>query len=169
MQIGEEDPACREAVDRLAVGAFGFILTDFVLRRCDGNHQVAEDLLQDVWRKVWKARGTWTPESPRSAARYVFTVAANLLRDTYRAEARREKLRKAAMAEALTPPSALPLDLLIDLRNGWSKLDQNERHLLEETVIKERTNADVAAELGVSEEAIKKRRQRALAQLRRFL
>jgi RNA polymerase sigma-70 factor (ECF subfamily) len=82
----------------LLVRRYANSLLTFLVRN-NGNRHRSEELFQDVFLKVWKARATYG--YPRTFRCWLFGIAAN----TCRAEFRRRTVRR----ESLGAPAALPV------------------------------------------------------------
>ncbi|MBI3791769.1 MAG: sigma-70 family RNA polymerase sigma factor [Gemmatimonadetes bacterium] len=167
-QLSEPDPACRDAINLLAAGSLGGIVLAQLRRRCHGDEDLASDLAQETWRRIWKARGTWQANSGGAAIGFVLAVAHNCYLSHVRSDFRRvnresEAARESAGRDALPSYS---VDDLMDLHAALKRLDAPDRELLELAYFRDASDEALAAHLGLTKEAAKKRRQAALSRLR---
>ena len=159
--------------DRLDTEAFDRLVSRFlspalaVARQMLCDHSLAEDAVQEAFLRIVRHRARYRRSQPFSSCFYaiVRNVCVDMLRRRARQMAAIEGLG-AEMASATTaavPDAQAPFDpwqLLGDLPRG-------ERDVLTLRIVHELPFRDVAAALGISEEAAKKRAQRGLRRLRR--
>jgi len=127
------------------------------------DHALAEDAVQEAFLRVIRGRDRYLPTRPFSS--WFYTILRNLCTDMLRRRARRARLLEALAGNA--GPPAVPaghdppgsLDLLAGLPKG-------DRAVLTLRIVHDLAFRDVAAALGISEEAAKKRAQRGLRRLR---
>jgi len=67
----DNEPVVRALYDRYRRPLFGY-----VRRLLDGNHQCAEDIVQETMTRAWRHSATLEPDR---AGRWLFTVARNLI------------------------------------------------------------------------------------------
>ena len=154
----------RAAFDEL-VGRFTRPAQAVASRRL-GDRGLAEDAVQETFLRVVRARDRYECERP--FASWFYAILRNVLVDLSR---RQERHREAVdRLAARTPPEAavvmqppVPGSSADDLLR---RLPVGERDVLVLRVIEDLPFRDVAAALGISEEAAKKRAQRGLARLR---
>jgi RNA polymerase sigma-70 factor (ECF subfamily) len=140
-------------------------LDDFygvVSRRCDGDRDLTEDVVQETWLRAvrgWQAGGI--PEKPMA---WLTTVASRILANHFR---RRP-------AERLDETNDLPAADLSERREKRSLLERAlgrlprlQGKLLEAFHLEDRAIADIAREHKMSERAIEGRLRRARQNLRR--
>jgi RNA polymerase sigma-70 factor (ECF subfamily) len=143
-------------------------LDDFyavVSRRCDGDRDLAEDIVQETWLravKAWRADGV--PERPMA---WLTTVALRIL-SNYRRHANdriddREDTIPAPDADARR--DSFERRSLIE--RAIARLPVLQTRLLEAFHFERRPVADIASSLGVSERAVEGRLRRARQNLRR--
>jgi RNA polymerase sigma-70 factor (ECF subfamily) len=158
----------RRFQDRLDAEAFEEIVRRFTApalaaaRQILSNASLAEDAVQETFLRVVRGRRRYCPSRPFSS--WFYSVCRNVCVDMLRRQARQAKLLASA---AWSPPPAPPapwegldaVDLLAHLPHG-------DRMVLTLRVVHELAFGDIAAVLGISEEAAKKRAQRALRRLR---
>ena len=137
-----------------ALAAAGQILSDAAL---------AEDAVQETFLRLVRGREAYVATKP--LASWFYAILRNVCTDMLRRRARQARLvREAALHGAAQPrrreadPSD-SLDLLADLPKA-------ARAVLTLRIVHNLSFRDVAAALGISEEAAKKRAQRALRRLR---
>jgi len=123
---------------------------------------LAEDAVQETFLRLVRRRERYDPSRP--FATWFYAILRNVCIDMLRRRARREQAVQEASAEQARrepgpPPSLDPFALL-------ARLGEDDRAVLRLRVVQDMPFRDVAAALGVSEEAAKKRAQRALRRLR---
>ncbi|GAA4487484.1 hypothetical protein GCM10023171_25260 [Microbacterium panaciterrae] len=136
-----------------------------------------QDLTTDVWSRYHQA---WTHgRAPESIAAWMSTVASSAVVDALRR--RRVRPRAAALPEDDAEAEAVLADAFVDLRTPSAQTHHalllrtalarlaeaypDDPHLIELRHLRELRNAEIAAELGASEETVKKRLQRATERL----
>jgi len=144
-------------------------LDDFyavVSRRCDGDRDLAEDVVQETWLravKAWRADGV--PERPMA---WLTTVASRLLSNHYR---RRANDRLDESGDAIAAPDANDQRDAFERRSlverAIARLPVLQTRLLEAFHFERRPVADIATSLGVSQRAVEGRLRRARENLRR--
>jgi RNA polymerase sigma-70 factor (ECF subfamily) len=159
--LSELDPTCRHGLFLIAM-------------RSLGNEDDARDAVQEILARALEAiRGDRIPpEVP--VPRFVQGIARHVLCDTVRQRIRHQS--DAGDATDLLPandPSALDRIVAIEeresLRIALNRLRGADRELLRLCYVDGRSLADIAKELGVSSERIRKKKSRALERLRALL
>jgi RNA polymerase sigma-70 factor (ECF subfamily) len=132
-----------------------------VARQILSDHALAEDAVQESFLRVIRKRDQYTCGSPFSC--WFYAIVRNVCVDMLRQRARQKELMEeiAARDELNRPPTDSP-----DVPNMLDVLAHGERDVLELRIVHGLGFRDVAAALGISEEAAKKRAQRALRRLR---
>jgi RNA polymerase sigma-70 factor (ECF subfamily) len=131
-----------------------------VARQILSDSTLAEDAVQETFLRVIRKRKQYIPTSPFS--RWFYTILRNVCVDMLRRRAREKGLaeRIAGRCErAVRADSSETLELLSALRAG-------ERDVLLLRIIHGLSFRDIAFALDISEEAAKKRAQRAMRRLR---
>lgn len=138
-------------------------LDDFygvVSRRCDGDRELTEDVVQETWLRAvraWQLDGI--PEKPMA---WLTTVASRILANHFRRKAPErfdEGVHDVAVVD-LTERRSL-------LQRALDRLPTFQGRLLEAFHLEDRTMADIAREHGLSERAVEGRLRRARQNLRR--
>ena len=153
--------------DRLDSDAFEQIVSFYistalaVAKRILWDDTLAEDAIQESFLRVIRKRNQYIPGSPFSC--WFYAIVRNVCVDMLRKQAReKEALENVGTTIELSKPrtelSEIPK--LLDI------LANNERDVLVLRIVHGLGFRDVAAALGISEEAAKKRAQRALKRLR---
>lgn len=126
----------------------------------------AEDAVQEAFVRVVRASGRF--DTQRSFAPWFFSILRNVCLDLLRVNTRRRRFMKVWLAEQTDrpQPTASELDGASDL---LALLQKEEREVLVYRVLHGMTFREIAALVGCSEEAAKKRAQRALRRLRQYL
>ena len=148
----------------------------FILRQC-GHAGVADELFQDVWMNVIRARSSYTPSAKFTT--WLYRIAHNRLIDHWRATGRVELVTAAADDDGEDPLDAIPgartdepevragmRELSERLRDALATLPavQREAFLLHQEGGLELT--EIAALTGAGVETVKSRVRYALTKLR---
>ena len=156
--------------DRLDTGAFDQIVSRLlspalgVARQLVCDHALAEDAVQEAFLRVIRSRGQYRRSQP--FANWFYTILRNVCLDMLRRRARqRGMIRELALQtpEFVEPGASDASDALELL----GRLPAGERDVLVLRTGHDLPFRDVAAALGISEEAAKKRAQRGLRRLRK--
>lgn len=145
-------------------------LDDFygvVSRRCDGDRELAEDVVQETWLRavrVWRADGI--PERPMA---WLTTVAVRILSNHFRRHTA-DRLDDGS-GDTIPAPDAAVARASLERRSlverAIARLPVLQERLLEAFHYDRRPVADIASALGVSERAVEGRLRRARQNLRR--
>lgn len=148
----------------------------FILRQC-AHAGVADELFQDVWMNVIRARSSYTPSAKFTT--WLYRIAHNRLIDHWRASGRVELVTSAADDEGEDPLEAIPgarndepevragareLSARLQAAVGTLPLAQREAFLLHQEGGLEL--AEIAELTGVGVETVKSRIRYATAKLR---
>jgi RNA polymerase sigma-70 factor (ECF subfamily) len=179
LRVREGDTAAfAELVDRYWMRVFGRFC-----RRL-GDRQEAEDLTQDVFLRLYRARERYEPRA--RFATWLFHITQNVARNALRSRRRRPCTRLTSTAVGPGGPidqDAFVEGLLFDrggapsepleraelagkVRSAVSELGERQRTAVELHQFQDRTYAEVAAEMDMSPEAAKSLLYRARNQLR---
>jgi RNA polymerase sigma-70 factor, ECF subfamily len=154
--------AAGEIVDTLSPQMFQFFLAQ-VRSRSD-----AQDLLQDLWLRVHKARATYRPGEPLLP--WIYTIAHRVRIDAYRRTRRviqHELSDENAMAAAASSPKQQPTGREIaELLKG---LPDSQREVLLLMKVSGLTLEEVARSTGSTVGAVKQKAHRAYENLRKLL
>jgi RNA polymerase sigma-70 factor (ECF subfamily) len=176
LRVQRDEPgAFRELADR-----FWFLVFGRFFRRV-GDRQLAEDLAQEAFLRLYRNRLRYQPQA--KFATWLFHIVENLarnaLRDRRRQPTRVESLDERHMTQALplrgTPPDMAPdrdlvsADLVGIVRNGIHCLNGRQRDALILHEYQDRTYAQIADEFDITPEAAKSLLYRARNQLRSHL
>ena len=139
-----------------------------VARRRVGDAHAAEDVTQIVMLAM-AAKGR--PDGRGSLARWLFATTRHTAANAVRARARRRRHEAAAAAAAAPRPSSDPAwsEVTGVLEAAVARLRRAERQAVLLRFYQQLSHADVAAALGLSEDAARKRVARAVGHLRRHL
>jgi RNA polymerase sigma-70 factor, ECF subfamily len=139
------------------------VLYAFVHRYTD-DRQLAEDVVQETLLRAWQRLDQLDTDDPRS---YLFTVARNILTDTWRARQR----RPVEIGEDHTPavPVADQVDRTLDallVAEALRRLSAEHRTVVEQLYFLGRPVAEVGRLLGIAEGTVKSRAYYAVRALR---
>jgi RNA polymerase sigma factor (sigma-70 family) len=185
MAEGDEE-AFAAAYDRHADVVFGSLV------RFLGDHQTAEEILQDAYLVVWRQAGRYEPSG--SLVGWLLRIAHNKAIDRLRATARRPHLviltsapdehvdagldRAAATARLDEAESVRGQEPETEVTRRWSRavvrsalsgMTDQERRVLELAYDEELTQVEIAERLGWPLGTVKSRTRRALATMRSAL
>ena len=135
-----------------AVGVARQILSDCAL---------AEDAVQESFLRIIRKRHQYIPGSPFS--RWFYAIVRNVCLDMLRKRSREKETIREVAANCEPESTRTDLPKISELLNDLTRGDQN---VLVLRIVHGLGFRDVAAALGISEEAAKKRAQRALRRLR---
>ncbi|WGX94374.1 SigE family RNA polymerase sigma factor [Nocardioides sp. L-11A] len=130
-----------------------------------GDHHLAEDLTQATYAKVFtRWRRVQAAESPLAYAR---TTLLNTFLSHRRLRRNSERPRDLGDADIGPPPTpGTDPELRVDLLDALTGLAPLDRAVLLLRYWEDRSVADTAADLGISESAVRTRARRALQRLR---
>jgi RNA polymerase sigma-70 factor, ECF subfamily len=146
-----------------------FVLQQYALKLTRGDMQRAEDIVQESLVRAWRH-----PEvignGQQPIRSWLFTVARNVATDMWRARSRAEE----ALGEENTdlPDPAEHMDQVItavDVRDALSTLIPEHRQVIVEMYLRDRSVAQTADLLGISEGTVKSRAYYGLRRLRQVL
>jgi RNA polymerase sigma-70 factor (ECF subfamily) len=141
-------------------------LDDFygvVSRRCDGDRDLTEDVVQETWLRAvraWQADGI--PEKPMA---WLTTVATRILSNQRRRRPA-ERLDDSSLQVA-TADTGERIERRSLLERALARLPELQSRLLEAFHLEDRTIADLAREHRLTERAVEGRLRRARLSLRR--
>ena len=154
---------------RRDAGAFEQLVARFlrpalaVARQMLSDRALAEDAVQETFLRLVRRPEGYHPSRPFSP--WFYTVLRNVCRDMLRRQARQAGLLVQAAARSPRSEAAPPSDAL-DAFDLLDALPAGSRAVLELRIVQGMAFSEVAAALGISEEAAKKRAQRGLRRLR---
>jgi RNA polymerase sigma-70 factor, ECF subfamily len=155
-----------------------------ILEHLVGNREQAEDLTQDVFVRVFKARERYEPEAKFST--WLFTIANNVASNALRSRSRRREVRVpegngsdstplaldqlAKAASGLMPTRALDKAEQAEMvRHAVSALNERQRMALLLAKFEGMSYQDIAQTMGLSVQAIKSLLSRARVNLKEIL
>lgn len=160
----------REQRMRVIFEANATPLRGYLLRLANGQHETAEDLLQETMMRAWRKLDE-LPDDAVAVRRWLFTVARNLSIDAVRA-------RMARPVEVLgdnaswTAAISDEVDRLTDrhmLRDALLRLSEKQRSVLVAIYCRDATVAETATGLGIPEGTVRSRSFTALRLVREML
>lgn len=139
------------------------------LMRSGGDAARAEEVTQETMVAVWRKAHLFDPQKA-SAATWIFTIARNLRIDAYRKERRPE----IDPEDPLLQISA-PADAMVELAGAqdaaalgaaMAELNADDRQLLQLAYYKDRSQSQIASELGLPLGTVKSRMRQIYSKLR---
>jgi len=180
------DAAEREWVARIRLGdeaAFESLFRAYYVRLCDfvqsyvRSPDVAEELVQTVFLRIWVHRATWDPTIGVRA--YLFAACRNRALGALKHERVVERVARRATREALPlgiaaapmgPDEGLQASELADLlREAVNRLPERRRVVVILRWQQQMSYAEIARVLGISVKTVEAQMGRALAFFRRHL
>jgi RNA polymerase sigma-70 factor (ECF subfamily) len=129
---------------------------------------LAEDVVQEAFLRAWRACSSFDPAGG-PLVNWLLVITANTAIDMVKARVRRPPLASGSANENAPAAGVNDIDLLIlrfQLRDALSSIGAHHRSALVETVLRDRSYADVAAELGVTPATLRTRVHYGLRRLR---
>lgn len=159
----------RKAFDTFYVEYFDriFVLLLFFSK----SREVAQDLSQETFARIWESRASLNPEN--SLKSYTRRIAKNLLLDYFRKIAVRNKHEKNLQAgdqvENKTMDRVLDSELRNLLEEALKKLPPDKQVIFRMSRYEHLTYAEIAAALNITPKAVERHMARALQYLRTYL
>jgi RNA polymerase sigma-70 factor (ECF subfamily) len=164
------DPAVREHRMRVVFEANATPLRNYLVRMANGQHEAAEDLLQETMLRAWRKMDD-LPDDAVSVRRWLFTVARNLSIDAVRARMARP-VEVYGDDGVWTAPVGDEVDRLVDrelLREALLRLTEQQRSVLVALYCRDASVAETATGLGIPEGTVRSRSFYALRTVRDML
>jgi RNA polymerase sigma-70 factor (ECF subfamily) len=137
-------------------------------RRIVVDPDLAEDVVQETFLRAWRACGSFDPEAG-PLVNWLLVITANAAIDMVKARVRRPPVASGPADENASADGMSDVDLLIlrsELGRALSRIAPQHRDAVVETVLRDRSYADVAAELGVPVGTVRTRVHYGLRRLR---
>ncbi|MFF3313702.1 sigma-70 family RNA polymerase sigma factor [Streptomyces sp. NPDC002952] len=145
----------------------GTALLRFVTGLSGGDHQLAEDIVQEVLVRAWKHAEKLSAMDTAGIRPWLFTVARRLVIDAHRARSSRPAESGADALEVIPGDDDMGRALeAIVVSDAMQALSETHRQALTETYLKDRSIAQAATQLGISASAMKSRVYYALHAMR---
>ena len=124
------------------------------LARITGDRQAADDLLQESYYRLLRAKGPLDDEAHRR--HYLFKIATNLARDGYRRKATTPELVAGSIdTDAADPATGRRTDAKLDLTRAFGRLKRRERELLWLAYAQGSSHEEIGVALGLKTNSIK--------------
>jgi RNA polymerase sigma-70 factor (ECF subfamily) len=131
-----------------------------------GDAEVAEDLVQDAFLKVWEIRSTVRVETARAL---LYTIAANLYANRYKRQKLHLKLQQTMVEDRTYESPEFEMEVKEfdrKLQNVLSELSEKSRTVFLMNRIDQMTYNEIAKNLNLSVKAVEKRMKKALEFIR---
>jgi RNA polymerase sigma-70 factor (ECF subfamily) len=144
-----------------AYDAHGGELYRFALR-ASGDRGAAEDVVQETFLRAWRASDRYDP-ALASMRTWLFAIARNVIIDQARARGSRPFAAVVSAAESPEAVDQLAGDVFDQVLSRWlveealRHIGDEHRHVIVETYLRGRPQAEVAAELGVPPGTVRSR------------
>lgn len=149
MASGQREAALADLHDRHAAELWRFAM------RLTHDHQLAEDVVQEVLLRAWKDPGLLGRE-PGAARAWLFTACRNLIIDRWRSASSRHELRTEVPEESAPDSTSMVLDRWL-IAEALSGLSAEHRAVISAAYFEGRSVADTAARLRIPEGTVKSR------------
>ncbi len=120
------------------------------LRRSAGRTEAVDDLLQEAYYRYLRAASV--PEDQDGRRGYLFRIAANLVRDHFRASARNREGQDDAAEAQTAPPD---VGLMTDLDEALESLEPKDRTRLWLAYVNGSSHREIAEATGVKESSVR--------------
>jgi len=140
-------------------------LRNFIYYKC-GDVQVAEDIAQDTFLKLWEKRHQIKRETVKPL---LFKIAYNLFINRVQHQKVSFRFAEAAKVEKMHESADFNLEMSefdAKLQRALASLDERNRTVFLMNRVEEFTYAQIAETLGLSVKAVEKRMEKALSYLR---
>ena len=138
-----------------------------VMRRGVNSEADAQDLVQQTFLQMHRARAAYQPSRPLRP--WLLTIAMNLKRTHWRRVGRKRQAPAEAGVEAPAEVDVLRKERARQLHHALRQLPANQRSVIELHWLEEIPMAEVGEILGVSRNAVKVRAHRGYKRLRTLL
>ena len=140
-------------------------LLAFVLRLTGGDHQHAEDVVQETMVRAWLAAGRLDLSGP-SLMPWLTAVARRIVIDEHRRrQARPAETGAGAVADRSVDDDTAAAELRVVIDAAMRQLTSSHRQALHETILRDRTVTQAASVLGIPVGTVKSRVHYALRAL----
>jgi len=132
-----------------------------------GDTEVAEDIVQDAFLKLWEMRSSVRVETARAL---LYTIAANLFANRHKRQKLNFKLRQTIVEDRTyeTPEFEMEIkEFDRKLQQVLSELNENNRTVFLMNRMEQMTYNEIASTLNISVKAVEKRMKKALEHLRK--
>jgi RNA polymerase sigma-70 factor, ECF subfamily len=144
--LAMDEDTFRAFYDRTASSLWGY------LARISGDRQLADDLLQESYYRLLKARDVF--ESDAHRRNYLFRVATNLVHDSRRGKLARMIDRSVALSDVPAEDASSP-ERRTDVQRALGQLKPRERALLWLAYAQGSSHREIAGVLGLKTGSIK--------------
>jgi len=157
-----------ESIFKIVFNTWFDAIRSYLLYRC-GDEDLATDITQEAFLKLWTKR---LYQNPESIPAIIYKIASDLLVSHFRKQNSENKYRLSLQPEAvtLTPEEELNYhELNRKYEIALSKLPENQRTVFLMSRMESLKYQEIAARLGISVKAVEKRMSSALSTLRNVL
>lgn len=144
--LAMDEDAFRAFYERTAPSLWGY------LARISGNRELADDLLQESYYRLLKARDAFENDAHRR--NYLFRIATNLVHDARRGTLARLLERTVPLGDVAADDSSTP-ERRTDVQRALGQLKPRERALLWLAYAQGSSHSEIAGILGVKTGSIK--------------
>lgn len=147
-------------------------LCQYAFRFCNGDIEVVEDVVQEVFVRIWEKRESWSPQIAVKA--YLYRSVHNQAISNIR-KRRYESPMEASVESTVLSADHSPLDLIhqkevnVSLQRAINKLPERRREILVLRILHEMSYKEIAEMLDISVNTVDTQLRRALKLLREEL
>jgi RNA polymerase sigma-70 factor (family 1) len=134
-----------------------------------GDTEIAEDIVQDAFLKLWEMRSSVRVETARAL---LYTIATNLFANRYKRLKLKFKLQQTIIEDRTfeTPEFEMEIkEFDQKLQRVLSELNENNRTVFLMSRMEQMTYNEIASALNISVKAVEKRMEKALEHVRKHI
>ena len=142
-----------------------------IIRKVISSQELAEEVLQDVFVKIWEKAGQFDPEKGRLFT-WMARIARNHAIDTVRSATYRRQNKTDGMDDLVYNDKSLSEEMFVNhigLKKVTDQLDDKYRILIEYLYFKDYSQSEAAEELGIPLGTLKSRIRKAVTDLKTIL
>ena len=131
-----------------------------------GEVEIAEDIIQDAFLKLWEIRNNVRPETARAL---LYTIANNLYANKYKRQKLKLKFEQTLVEDRVYESPEFEMEIKEfdqKLQQVLASMNENSRTVFLMNRIDQMTYQEIAANLNLSVKAVEKRMKKALEFLR---
>ena len=141
-------------------------------RRYTNHHEDAEEIVQDVFIRLWETREAIDPD--RNFDNYLFTITRNLIFNRYRAKVNEQQYKTAILASfeqeyECTKEEVIAEDLSQHIDKIVSQFPPKQQKVFNMSRKQMLSHKEIAEKLGITEKTVRAHIYQVLSKIRLFL